>query len=269
MELPSDLFTFNPQNPEAKNVKIYTPESSANAGSQVGLTVIKEVFNNLSNQITKTSALFNLEIEKISSRDLKYIDFLVPGVLAMAIMQMGLFSILFVIVSYKKTGVMRRLLITPIKSYQFIGGQVVTRLIVSILQVVVILALAILAFGVKMVGSYFLLAFLVFWGSIIFLALGFALSSFAKTEEAAAPIANVIAMPQMFLGGVFFPIESMPEWLQKVVKYLPLNYLADALRKVMNQGAHFSDITRDIWGLVAWSAIAILLAIVLFRWQEE
>ena len=268
IDLPPDLFAANPERSAPKEIKVYTSEGSSQSAG-LGVMVLREAFNNFSLQITKAPQLFNLQIEAINSRNLRYIDFLVPGVLAMAIMQMGLFSILFVVVSYKKTGVMRRLLVTPVKPAQFVGAQVVTRLIVSLLQVLVIMLVATIVFKVEIAGSYLLLGFLVFWGSIIFLAMGFALSSFAKTEEAAAPIANIIAMPQMFLGNVFFPVESMPVWLQGVVKYLPLNYLADALRKVMNQGAHFSDITKDIWGLIAWSVIAIFLAIVLFRWQEE
>lgn len=268
VDLPADLFVIDPQNPTPKEVKVYTSKGSSQSAG-LGIMVLREAFNNFSLTITKAPQLFNLQIETINSRNLRYIDFLVPGVLAMAIMQMGLFSILFVIVSYKKSGVMRRLLVTPVKPAQFVGAQVVTRLIVSLLQVLVIMLVAIIAFKVEIVGSYLLLGFLVFWGSIIFLAMGFALSSFAKTEEAAAPIANIIAMPQMFLGNVFFPVESMPVWLQGIVKYLPLNYLADALRKVMNQGAGLIDIKTDIYGLIAWSVICIVLAIVLFRWQEE
>ena len=268
VDLPADLFVIDPQNPVPKEIKVYTSEGSSQSAG-LGVMVLREAFNNFSLTITKAPQLFNLQIETINSRNLRYIDFLVPGVLAMAIMQMGLFSILFVIVSYKKTGVMRRLLVTPVKPAQFVGAQVVTRLIVSLLQVLVIMLVATIAFNVEIVGSYLLLGFLVFWGSIIFLAMGFALSSFAKTEEAAAPIANIIAMPQMFLGNVFFPVESMPVWLQGIVKYLPLNYLADALRKVMNQGASIIDIKTDIYGLIVWSVITIVLAIVFFRWQEE
>lgn len=268
VDLPIDLFVFNPQNPTSKEIKVYTTEGSSQS-SGIGVMVLREAFNNFSAQLTKSPQLFNLQVETTNARNLRYIDFLVPGVLAMALMQMGLFSILFVVVSYKKSGVMRRLLVTPIKPAQFVGAQVVTRLIVSLLQVLVILLLATFAFNVKIIGSYWLIAVLVFWGSIIFLALGFALSSFAKSEEAAAPIANLVAMPQMFLGNVFFSVESMPIWLQGVVKYLPLNYLADALRKVMNQGVGLVDIKTDLYGLIAWSVICIGLAILFFRWQEE
>lgn len=269
LEIKPDTFTFNPAAPPTtKDVVMYLSKGRAQQG-QLGVTVINQVLDGMSHQITKQPPLFEVKTETIAGGNLRYIDFLVPGILAMALMQMGLFSIIFVIVSYKKTGVMRRLLITPIKPYQFVGAQVATRLIISLLQVLVILAVAVLAFKVTIVGNYLLLIFLVFWGSIMFLALGFAISSFAKTEEAAAPVANLIAMPQMFLGNVFFPIESMPAWLQGVVQYLPLNYLADALRKVMNQGAGFADIRTDIYGLIVWSVITIVLAIVFFRWQEE
>lgn len=271
LDIDSNTFNFNPANPQTlqpRDVKMYLSDSKASQG-QVATTVVKEVLNNYSATITKVPPLFNLTTESVSARNLRYIDFLVPGVLALAIMQMGLFSVIFVIVTYKRTGVMRRLLVTPIKPYQFIGGQVTTRLIVSLMQVIVIVSVAVMAFHVKIVGSYLLITLLVFWGSIIFLSLGLALANIAKTEESAAPIANLVALPQMFLGNVFFPADSMPVWLQGVVKYLPLNYLSDALRQVMTEGAHLVDIKTDIYGLIVWSVITITLAIIFFRWQEE
>jgi ABC-2 type transport system permease protein len=269
LEIKPDTFSFNQAAPPTtKDVVMYLSKGRAQQG-QIAVTVINQVLDSMSHQITKQPPLFEVQTETIAGGNLRYIDFLVPGILAMALMQMGLFSIIFVIVSYKKTGVMRRLLITPIKPYQFVGAQVTTRLIISLLQVLVILAVAVLAFKVTIVGNYLLLIFLVFWGSIMFLALGFAISSFAKTEEAAAPVANLIAMPQMFLGNVFFPIAAMPVWLQGIVKYLPLNYLADAMRKVMTEGAGIAVIKNDIYGLIVWSVIFIAAAIVFFRWQEE
>lgn len=268
LHLPKNIFVLDPTKEKSKEIMVYLNQGRAQQG-QLGLTVIREVLNNFEKEITKTPSLFEIKSETIDSFDLRYIDFLVPGILGLSIMQMSLFSIIFAIVAFKKAGVMKRLFITPIKPYQFIGGQVFTRMAVSILQIVVILLLAVLAFKVKIVGSYLILALLVFWGSIIFLALGLALASFAKTEEAAAPIANVVAMPQMFLGNVFFPVESMPEWLQSIVQYLPLNYLADALRKVMTEGVGLREISGDLWGLVAWSVITIALAVIFFRWKEE
>ncbi|MCX6811393.1 MAG: ABC transporter permease, partial [Candidatus Berkelbacteria bacterium] len=174
MEIDPGTFAYNPMAPATKNLKMYLSNGKAQQG-QLGVTVINQVLDRMSHQITKQPTLFAVETETIVGANLRYIDFLVPGILAMALMQMGLFSILFVIVSYKKTGVMRRLLVTPIKAYQFVGAQVTTRLIVSLLQVLVILSVAVLAFHVKIVGSYLLLLFLVFWGSIMFLALGFAI----------------------------------------------------------------------------------------------
>lgn len=276
--IDAGTFNFNPASESAlqpttynlqpRNVKMYLSNGKAQQG-QLAVTIINQALDGISHQITQQPTLFTVQTETIVGQNLRYIDFLVPGILAMSLMQMGLFSILFVIVSYKKTGVMRRLLVTPIKAYQFVGAQVVTRLIVSLMQVAVILTVATLAFHVKIIGNYFLLLFLVFWGSVMFLALGFAISSFAKSEESAAPVANLVAMPQMFLGNVFFPIDSMPTWLQGIVKYLPLNYLADACRKVMTEGAGIVTIKNDIYGLIVWSAVFIAAAIVFFRWQEE
>lgn len=254
--------------PKTSTIKIYYNKGKEQQ-ALAGTTVLKEMFNNINREITGAPSLFKIEQEAISAKNLKYIDFLIPGIVAMAIMQMGVFSIVFVLVQYRKKGIMKRLLVTPMKSVDFIAGQVLTRIFVSIMQVVVIVGVAVLVFDINVVGNYFLILLLVSLGSLLFISMGFAMSSFAKTEESAAPIANIVVFPMLFLSGVFFPIEAMPAWLQGISKYLPLTYLANGLRSVMTEGVKITAIKSDVLGLLVWSIIMIIFAILFFRLNPE
>ena len=235
--------------------------------SEVGFTVLRQVLDDLSFRMTDARRLFVIEPTPAGDRDVKYIDFLMPGIVAMSIMQMGLFSVAFAFVQLKRQGILRRLLATPMRPASFIFAYVVTRLTVSILQTGVLVGVAVLFFDVQIAGSVVSLFLLALIGGAVFVSLGFAVSGWAKSEEAAAPIANVIALPMIFLSGVFFPREAMPDVLETITDYLPLTYLADSLRSVSVDGAALTSQWVGLLGLAAWLAVTYVLAIKLFRWE--
>jgi len=207
-----------------------------------------------------------VELQELPGRDLGYIDFLVPGMVALTIMQLGIFSVAFGFVQLKRTGALRRLFATPTNPTYFLGAQVTSRLIIGEAQVLVLLGVG-LWFGLQLVGSVALLLAVAALGSIVFLAMGFGVAGWAKNEDQAAPVANLISLPMTFLSGVFFPREAMPDVLQRITDFLPLTYLADALRKITNDGAGVADISTDLLGLTVWAVIAFLIALRLFRWE--
>jgi ABC-2 type transport system permease protein len=254
--------------PKPENITLYYNQGRIQQ-AQTGISVIKESLDNLNHQITKTPNLFILTQKAINAKSLNYIDFLVPGIIAMAIMQLGVFSIVFVMVDYRRKGIMKRLMATPMRPIEFITGQVLTRIVVSLLQVFVIISMAVLIFHINVVGNYFELLFLIFLGGLLFISMGFAASTVAKTEESAAPVANIIIFPMLFLSGIFFPFEAMPLWLQHIAYYFPLRFLADAMRSVMTNGASLYAIRTDIYWLIIWSAFMIILAVSFFRFGQE
>jgi len=205
-------------------------------------------------------------VEEVAGRNLGYIDFLVPGILGMTIMQLGLFSVAFGFVQLKRTGTLRRLFATPTSPGYFLTAQVSSRLIIAIVQVLILLGIG-LWFGVQLVGSLAIVLGLSLLGSAVFLAMGFGVAGWARTENQAAPVANLLSLPMMFLSGTFFPREVMPEFLQTITRFLPLTYLNDALRAVINDGAGWDVIGTDVLGLVVWAIITFVIATRLFRWE--
>ena len=105
-------------------------------------------------------------------------------------------------------------------------------------------------------------------GTFIFLCLGFCLGSVAKTQQAVMAVGNIVIFPQIFLSGVFYPIESMPELIQPIAKILPLSFVSTAMREIANNGASLLSIAPSLLGIALWFVIAFVLATRLFVWKE-
>ena len=236
---------------------------------QNGLSVINQILNKTNLAIAQTPAFFKLEIEEVSSSNARYIDFLLPGIIAMAIMQMSIFSVSFVFADYKEKGILKRLMATPMRPYQFVAANIITRLLVALAQTAILMAIGVFFIKTQIIGSYPLIFLISTLGGIMFLGLGFVISGIAKTVETVPALANVVAFPMLFLSGIFFPIEAMPDLLRNVVQFLPLTYFANSLREVMGGGASFADIATNIYFMIGWSVLLIGLATFTFRFEEK
>ena len=235
--------------------------------AEVGASIIGGLLDQMTFDLTETDRLFAFESQTVNSRGLDYVDFLVPGIIAMSVMQTGIFGVTFALIQYRNQGVLRRLKATPIRPYNFLTGQVVTRLIASMLQTLVLLGAAVLIFDLNVEGNIGVLLLLAVLGAILFLSIGFAVSGYAKSEEVGAPLANVIALPMMFLSGIFFPIDALPGSVEAVAQYLPLTFLAHGMREVAVQGESIAGIPWDFLGLGVWIVLAFALASRTFRWE--
>ena len=269
MVIPGDMF---PENQTAfggpKDIVVLTNANAAQMSS-TAVSIINQILDKTTLSVSNAPTLFNLKTEQVNSRDLKYIDFLVPGIVALSLMQMSVFSVAFVFVDFKEKGILKRLLATPMRPYQFVVANVITRLMVAVIQSALLIAIGVLIFNAHVIGSVWLLVPVVILGSIMFLGLGFTLSGLAKTVESVPAIANIAVFPMMFLGGVFFPISTMPNWLQNIAGYLPLTYLSNSIREVMIEGATFSDIQTNIYWMIAWAVVLVVAANFVFGFEEK
>lgn len=266
--IPNDLVPFGAGKPTTQTVTVLKNISQEQQAA-TAVSIISQILDKTTLTISKAPELFKLDVQSVNSRNVRYIDFLLPGIVALSIMQMAVFSVAFVFVDYKEKGILKRLLATPMKPYQFVTANVVTRLLVAIAQSAILIAIGIFAFHSHVIGSYFLVLLSVVLGAIMFLGLGFTISGIAKTVEAVPAIANLIVFPMLFLGGTFFPITTMPGWLQSIVQFLPLTYLSHALREVMANGAGFSAIQHDLLWMLGWAVVLVVLATFTFRFEER
>jgi ABC-2 type transport system permease protein len=237
LDIPDDFFPAM-AGTAPKVIKAYS-NAGQEGQAQAILSVVNQFLNKTTLSIVKAPTFFSVEEVSVNAHNLRYIEFLLPGLIALSIMQMSVFSVAFVFTQYKEKGVLKRLLATPMLPYQFVTANVITRLFVALLQTGVFLGLGVFLFHANIIGSYLLLLLCVILGAVMFLGLGFTISGLSKTVDSVPAIANLVVFPMLFLGGTFFAISNMPPWLQSIAKFLPLTYFSTSLREVMTKGSGF------------------------------
>lgn len=195
-----------------------------------------------------------------------YAAFLVPGLIGLNLLSTGLFAVGMVTVAYREKGKYRRLAVTPLPKWVFLGGQILQRVTSVLLQTSLLLLAAWLGFHITNQGSYLVFTALVVFGTATFIAMGFALSSFASTVETYGAVSNLAFFPMMLLSGVYFRLDGAPQWIQKAILILPLAPFLRALRAVYNDGATLREHASGLTILAAWAALSFVFAVKRFRW---
>lgn len=208
-----------------------------------------------------------LEENSIRGRKLTYMDFLVPGVVAMSIMQAGVFGVAFVFVDLKKRGILKRIRVTPINPNDFIFAYVISRLIVLMMQMVVMLGIGIVFFHLHFTGNLLNLFIVGTLGAVVFLGMGFAVAGISKSEDQVAPLANMVVFPMMVLSGIFFSRSNLPSFVYAITNFFPLTYLADAMRSIAIEGSPLHGVFTQIIGLAIWAVVSCVIAVKMFRWE--
>lgn len=237
---------------------------------QLGLIMplLEQTLISIEREFRNIEPMFTLAIEDVQARSQRYLDFLLPGLLAFTLMQLSIAGSGFNIVEYRRKGILKRLFVTPIKPRDFIAAIVLARMAIVLIQLTVLLLVAVLALNVSIVGNFASFYLIIMLGTFIFLCLGFCLGSVAKTQQAVMAVGNIVIFPQIFLSGIFYPIESMPELIQPLAKVLPLSFVSTAMREIANNGASLLAITPSLIGIAVWFVIAFILATRLFVWKE-
>jgi ABC-2 type transport system permease protein len=233
--------------------------------ADVAVNVVRQILQSVS----QVQDPVNITVRPVTAVDISYIEFLVPGILAMAIMNSGVIGLSTAFVIYRERGILRRIKVTPFPLTNFILARVLTQLVVAVAQAVILIGVGRLLFGLNFQGNIFLILLVIILGALAFLAIGFAISGFAKNAETAASYANLITFPMLFLSGVFFGIDSAPSWLRPITKVLPLHYLVDGLREPMTRGAGLSTVWIDLVVLLATFVVAMAVAVRFFRWDAR
>ena len=229
--------------------------------------IVRGVAGQLNLRATGHPPLVQLSARAVDSSSLRYIDFLVPGLIAMALAQSAIFGIAGTLVAWRERGVFRRLRVTPLPLAEFGAARLLASLALALTQTALLLTVGRLAFGVHLGVNLLALLPLVIVGALCFLSMGFFVGSVAKSQDAAAAIANVITLPMIFLAGVFFSLDTAPHWLTQVANVLPLTYLADGLRDVAIRGHSLVSTLPDLAVLGGVSLLVAALTLRTFRWD--
>ena len=253
---------------KAVNSTVQTKFNSAKPQSgQVANMVIVQIVSGLDRQLTKSQPILEVKSEGVTTNNLGYFDFILPGILAMTIMQLGIFGVAFSFVAMKASGALKRIQATPIHPVYFVFAQATVRLLVTLATALLLVGFGIYFFDFHMIGNYFNFAIVCILGILIFLGFGFAIAGWAKDETQVAPVANLIQLPMLMLSGIFFSREAFPSWLRVVTDYFPLTYVSHALRKIANEGMSLVELPVDLIGMVVWLIVIYVIAIKVFRWE--
>lgn len=247
-------------------VHVYFDEGRAQV-TQAGIAIVREVVSEVNRGLTQRPEPLAVTQSGLSAEPMSMFDFLLPGILAMTIMNTGLMGVTWVISDYRERRVLKRVLTTPFSPVAFLSGMIGRFTITNIAQGLIIVLIGVFVFKANVVGSYLNLIVLVVIGSITFLCIGFAISTLSKTAEAASNLGSAVSFPMMFLSGTFWPREMIPAALQPVINLLPLTPLVDAMRSVTTQASSLAAHAGGILYLLCWAVVAVALATWRFRWE--
>jgi ABC-2 type transport system permease protein len=246
-------------------IAVYTDPSQQTSSTTIQ-QIVSQVVATANVAMTGSAPLLAVDQQTLQTQDLTAAAFLVPGILGMALMQLGVFGAVPLVAQREKL-ILKRLGATPLPRWTLVGSNVILRLLIGLVQAVLIVGIGIAVFGVQILGSLLAMIGLVVLGALTFIAIGYVVAAFARTEEAANGIVQVIQFPMMFLSGVFFPLELMPALLRPIAVVLPLTYLGDALRQVMVDGTPLAPLPVDIAVLMGWFVVCLFIAARYFRWE--
>lgn len=197
----------------------------------------------------------------------RYIDFLVPGLLGMGLMGGGLWGVGFAIVDMRIRKLLKRYLATPMKRGHFLAGIMISRLLFTIPEILILLVFARLMFGVTSQGSYLAILTLILLGAFQFAGIGLLVASRAQTLETVSGLMNLVMLPMWLGSGIFFSADRFPGAAQPLIAALPLTPLIAGLRRVMLEGAGFAAIGQELLVITVWGVTTFFLALRWFRWN--
>ena len=191
------------------------------------------------------------------------------GLIGLALMNASIQGIAITMANYREDKILKRITTTPLPSWKFVGAEVISRLTLNLLQVSLILAIGVYGFHAHIYGNLLLLYIFALLGGLLFQSIGFMVASVAKSTDAAQGMSVAITIPMMFLAGVFFPIDTLPKWLNSIVQYLPLAPLLRMIRTIgLEAGNPFTN-PLNIEIVIGWIIICLLISIWKFRLADE
>lgn len=196
----------------------------------------------------------------------RYIDFLIPGLLGMNLMNSGMWGIGFALVDMRQRKLLKRFVATPMRRSDFLMALTSSRLILMVIEVGLLLSFGVLIFHMRVLGSLSTIMLIGAIGAVSFGGLGLLTASRAQKIESVSGLINIVMMPMWIFSGVFFSYERFPAVVQPFIKALPLTALNDALRATILEGSSLSSQAGRLSILLVWGALSFLLALRWFRW---
>lgn len=207
--------------------------------------------------------------QTVTGKQIRYIDWVLPGILGMNMMFSCLFGVGYVIVRYRKSMVLKRLNATPVSALEFLSAQIVSRLMIVMCISSVIFIGCNIMFDFYMLGSYFDLFIIAILGAMSLISLGLVIAARSQSEELTGGLLNMASWPMMIFSGVWFSLEGSPEFIQHLANWLPLTHLVESARAIMTEGANLYDLRGHIAIMLVMTGVFLGLGTLSFRWNGD
>ncbi|MGZ8936995.1 MAG: ABC transporter permease [Halobacteriota archaeon] len=261
---PSSQAQSNNTNATPAAVILKVDQSSTSAPVISG--VLSSIANGFNSQLTGSTQIVGVENQQVLSSQFKYIDFFVPGIIGLTVLTTGVLGTVGTNTQYRNNGILRKLATTPLGKSEWIISKMLYQTVVIFISAALIIVVAKLVYNVTVVPNVVTLL-LLFVGTICFTGIGMIIARFVKDEDAANAAASAVTFPMLFLAGTFIPLETMPDYLQTIAKFLPLTYLNYGLRDAMILGDTASALYNMMIVLIA-GAIFFVIGSIITDWRE-
>ncbi len=244
-EFPDSIqYFFDPSNPQAKMAYIMLASAIENQ------------------DLVYESAT----ISPLTQKGNRYIDFLIPGLIALGIMNSLLWGISYALIEMRSKKLLRRMVATPMKKSEFLVSHFIARLSITIIEATLLTVFALLFFKISLQGSFFALIIIFIAGNIAFTGIAVLISSRTSNSRIGTGLINVITLPMMVLSGIFFSYHNFPEFVIPVIQKMPLTMLADSLRGVFIEGFGIGQIIVNSSILTGLGTICFLIGLKIYKW---
>lgn len=247
-------------------LKVLSDQGSQSAGTTLA-SILDGILKEFNQQFVTNETPFTVTSETTGTEGLNSFDYTFTGIMGFTLLSLGIFGPTSVFPRLKQRGVLRRYQLTTLKVWQYFVGNVISNAFVGILSVAVMFIAALTVFDLNMRGNYLNLAIVVVLGVVLLFGIGLAIGGWARTENQAAPLAQIATLPMMFLSGVFFPTFLMPEFLQNITKFIPLTPIIESLRMIVTENASLLDLGSQLGIIAGWTVIIYIVAFRVFRWE--
>ena len=209
----------------------------------------------------------NSEIKPLTVTGTRYIDFLVPGLIAMGVMMSSMWGISYGIIEKRSKKLLRRLVATPMKKSHFLIALIAVRITMNFIESLVLFLFALFAFKMTIQGNISALILMFLAGNIAFAGIAVLVSSHTSNTEVGNGLINFVVFPMMVLSGIFFSYQNFPDWSLPVIRNLPLTMLTDGIRSIFNEGAGYHEVAIPIFILLAIGALFFSVGLKIFKWH--
>lgn len=202
--------------------------------------------------------------------NLSAMTWLTVGVVVLNIMSAGFIGDATYLTNLRDQGVLQRVQASPVRPAILIGGYVLERLVLVMVQATVVLLTAVVCFGVRIDPAGLAMgAALASAGALVFIVLGQAIAAVAPSASTAMAIGQVCYFPLMFVSNLFMPIESLPDWLARFSRYNPAFMLVDLVRPAMTPAPALYPAWSNLLGLLVYGIVGMMIAARFFRWEPR